>query len=143
MGLVLIQITPSGNKTRQWRGLPINETCAQAIRDIRSWHREHGLQVERLFVRRDGTPLKHIGEKSFRTACGNAGLTDLTMSDLRHVAATSLIKAGASLMEVKELLGHKSIETTMIYAHLMPESARSTVERLDDSAEKLRKLKIV
>lgn len=36
---------------------------------------------------------------------------------LRHTFATSLINNGASILAIKEILGHQSIETTQIYTH--------------------------
>jgi hypothetical protein len=38
---------------------------------------------------------------------------------------------GVPLKVIQELLGHSSIDTTMIYAHLMPEVARDAVKVLD------------
>jgi hypothetical protein len=38
---------------------------------------------------------------------------------------------GVSLKVIQELLGHTAIETTMIYAHLMPEIVRDAVRTLD------------
>ena len=38
----------------------------------------------------------------------------------RHTCASWLVHAGVDLMRVKEWMGHKTIQTTMIYAHLAP-----------------------
>jgi integrase/recombinase XerD len=47
-----------------------------------------------------------------------AGITDRGVHSLRHTAATKMIRQGASFKEVADVLGHKSITTTLIYAKL-------------------------
>lgn len=46
---------------------------------------------------------------------------------LRHTFATRLRWAGAELDELKELLGHESIEQTQVYAHIKPGRKQSLV----------------
>jgi site-specific recombinase XerD len=46
---------------------------------------------------------------------------------------------GVPLKAVQELLGHSSIETTMIYAHLSPDSIQSAVQVLDQSTAEQKK----
>ena len=50
-----------------------------------------------------------------------AGLPDtITTHSLRHTCATEMLKGGASIRHVQELLGHADIQTTQIYTHVVP-----------------------
>ena len=42
----------------------------------------------------------------------------VTMHTLRHCYATNLIENGATLIQVKELIGHSNIRSTMEYVHV-------------------------
>ena len=60
-------------------------------------------------------------------------LPKATPHTLRHSFATHLAEAGASIHTIKALLGHKNINTTMIYMHLTHRSeqdSRALVEQL-------------
>lgn len=46
------------------------------------------------------------------------GIEKCTVHTLRHSFATHMVEAGASIHTVKDLLGHKNINTTMVYLHL-------------------------
>jgi len=58
-----------------------------------------------------------------------SGLPPIRLHDLRHVAATLLLAAGADLKVVQEPLGHSSITITAdIYASVLPELAFAQAE---------------
>ena len=61
-----------------------------------------------------------------------AGCPDLRMHDLRHSFASAAISAGLGLAQIGELLGHRSAQTTMRYAHLMEEAANAAVTATAD-----------
>ena len=61
---------------------------------------------------------------------GEAGLKDFTWYCLRHTFASRLVMAGVDLRTVAELMGHRTIQMTMRYAHLAPAHTLAAVEKL-------------
>jgi site-specific recombinase XerD len=68
--------------------------------------------------------------KNIKAMAEKAGLEGVGVHTLRHTFASHLVMAGVDLATVQKLLGHSSITTTMIYAHLAPDHLRAAVEKL-------------
>lgn len=68
--------------------------------------------------------------KHWNKALEDAGITDFVFHSLRHSAAPYLAKNGATLQEIAEILGHKSIQMTMRYSHLCVEHKQNLIDRV-------------
>ena len=51
--------------------------------------------------------------------------------DCRHTFCSRLVSAGVPLLEVKELAGHRSFQTTLRYAHLSPDHLKRAIEKVE------------
>ena len=74
----------------------------------------------RIFLSESGRAItEYVIRTHFRKYREIAKLNEkVTMHTLRHCFATHLIERGATLIQVKELMGHSNIRSTMAYVHV-------------------------
>ena len=76
--------------------------------------------------------------RAVKLATRAAGITKpVSCHTLRHSFATHLIEGGYDIRTVQELLGHHSVETTMIYTHVMNKGGRGVASPLDHGPRRL------
>ena len=69
--------------------------------------------------------------KPFDNALKQAEIADFRWHDLRHCTASYLAMNGASLAEIAEVLGHKTLQMVKRYAHLSDGHVSSVVESMN------------
>jgi len=125
-----IRIRPKADwetKTKDSRNVPMNSRAFEILKELRnSTKREKSV-----FVNSVGNPFKPDDLYSkLKPLLKDLGI-DGNVHTFRHTFASHLVMSRVDLATVGQLLGHKDISTTMIYAHLAPEHVKKAVDKLD------------
>jgi integrase len=76
-------------------------------------------------------------QEAVKKALQKAGIhKHASVHTLRHSFATHLLQSGVNIREVQSLLGHKNVETTMIYTHVLRNMSNAPKSPLDELYEK-------
>ncbi|MFD7450416.1 tyrosine-type recombinase/integrase [Kitasatospora sp. NPDC059827] len=87
--------------------------------------------TDKVFVREDGSEINpdYLTDR-FELLCKKLGLPPVRLHDLRHLAATLLLGAGADLKVVQEVLGHATyVLTADTYTSVLPSLDRENAEK--------------
>jgi|CXWL01.1.fsa_nt_gi integrase len=122
--LIYLLKTKNGEK----REVCINENVKNALIGVRKHPKS-----PYIFCYKDGSPVKDIRKPWFK-ALKDSGITEFHFHDLRHTFCSQLMMGGANIIDVKELVGHKTLAMTLRYSHLSRNHKQKTV---DDLARRL------
>ena len=124
-----------GHKNGQERVIPVPPGVAQCIeayllRRHNRLEKTGRLEERALFVSPSGRRLRgeQIGKGIGRLA-RSAGIAHVTPHQFRHTCASDLLENGVSLPQVKGMLGHAAITSTLRYIHVADPERRKAIER--------------
>jgi integrase/recombinase XerD len=130
-----LRVVGNGNKTRLVVfGVPAREALQNYLeteRKPRSRFAKSSLDKETIFVSWSGGRLTSV--RIWQLVKESAGLCGLQKTVyphlLRHTCATHLLRHGADLVVIGELLGHSYLSTTALYTHLTIEDLKAVHKR--------------
>jgi len=96
---------------------------------------KNDISDELVFRSSEGTILDpdNLYHRVFLPVLAKAGIRRIRLHDLRHTFGSLLLQNGASIVYVKEQMGHSSIQVTVdTYGHLIPGANVCFVDRLDE-----------
>lgn len=119
---LLLLVTKTGAR----RSVPLT---GRALTALQARAKVRRLDTALVFPRRDGQAPLDI-RHAWQQAVQQAHLQDFRFHDLRHCCASYLAMQGASVMEIADVLGHKTLQMVQRYAHLAEAHTAQVVARM-------------
>ncbi|WP_303149679.1 site-specific integrase [uncultured Cloacibacillus sp.] len=119
-------------KTKDNWTIPLNKKAIEAFSQWRERHSNLDMQ-DLIFKNSAGTAVnKWRWNALFKELVNKTGLDPkLGWYNMRHDFASQLVMSGVNLYVVRDLMCHKNITTTQMYAHLAPDHKSAAVRLLD------------
>lgn len=123
-GFIILHETKNGERRR----VPLTGHGLDLLREHAKVRR---LDTDLLFPSKVNSDKPIDLRKPFETALKHAEISDFRWHDLRHCTASYLAMNGASLAEIAEVLGHKTLQMVKRYSHLSDGHVSSVVESMN------------
>jgi integrase len=114
-------------KNRERRALPLS---GPVLAHLKGLARVRRIDTDLVFANPDGRAT--FPRKAWEKALSAAQIDDFRFHDLRHSAASYLAMSGATLAEIAEVLGHKTLAMVKRYAHLTEQHTSKVVARMNE-----------
>jgi len=125
-GQILLQETKNGER----RSVPLT---GHALETIKSLGKVRRLDTQLLFPSKHHAKTKpmHLRDPWLKALKG-AQIEDFRFHDLRHSAASYLAMNGATMVEIAEILGHKTLAMVKRYSHLSEAHTKGVVASMNE-----------
>ena len=136
-----IIVLAENTKTATQRKVPLTKRVFNELNKLKAFLSGKSDPLSKLpvFYNIRLSPDVHIAYKdikhSFASARIEAGLENVRFHDLRHTAATRLIRSGLSVQEVGKVLGHTQAQTTYRYINVDDQSLHQAASAMDNYTE--------
>lgn len=126
------------------RNIPLTKDACQLLADLRA--RENRVNEntpegcrDLLFLSRKGRPTRPgTYDANLKALCRKAGITHISMHDLRHTFATRMLEAEVDYKTLSVIMGHKSIQTTMdLYVHVTDSKQKAEIIKFEEYMSKV------
>ncbi len=116
-------------KNGETRAVPL---VGEAFTLLKEYSKIRRIDTQLVFPSSDRQSKKPMSiRESFERAVRTAKLDNFHFHDLRHTCASYLAMDGATLAEIAEVLGHKTLSMVKRYSHLSDQHVSSVVERMN------------
>jgi integrase len=123
-GFIVLHETKNGDRRR----VPLSGLALSLLQEHAKVRR---IDTPLLFPSNSNPPNPIDLRKPWLNSLKSAGITDFHWHDLRHCTASYLAMNGASLAEIAEILGHKTLSMVKRYAHLSDGHVSSVIESMN------------
>ena len=124
-----MQVYYLNTKNKEHRGVPVEKELLDLIK---KYAEDNNIESGNIFraKRNDGEYpyIKGILEDIIK----NLGLENFHIHDLRHTTASYIAMNGGSLLDIAEILGHKSLVMARRYSHLTKKHTASVLNKVTD-----------
>ena len=117
------RVVPMGTAARRWLEDYLTQGRPQ-------WTHDRRAKNLHVFITSRGTALRPTNVHGMLSNyCRRARISKIYPHAIRHAVATQMLARGADLRAIKRLLGHRRLDTTQIYTHVVPEEVKATHAR--------------
>jgi integrase len=129
----VVTLQPEDTKNNEARAVPLSQHVLQMLKGLEKVRRIDTNLAFPAPADIERTPKPIDIQSAWKGALRRADIKDFRFHDLRHTAASYLAMNGATLAEIAEVLGHKTLQMVKRYSHLTEAHTSKVVEKMSSA----------